>query len=201
VILITHAHRDHFDRTFLRHLADKQVPVVVATGMGEDLAALGFTQVVELEPWRSSTMGGVVIAAAPAVHRGPTNTYVIQAGRRSIYFAAETVFFSGLSRLADRFAPIDVVFLPADGLKLRWGPPLAMDPASAVEAISILRPRVVIPILDHDFSGSIAGLAVTTAGNVHHFKVLAAQRVPGVAVLGLKPGCRWSPTSGVACPK
>jgi L-ascorbate metabolism protein UlaG (beta-lactamase superfamily) len=139
----------HFsDRTFLRHLADKQVPVIVATGMGEDLAALGVTQVVELEPWRSISMSGVVIGVAPAVRRGPTNTYVIQGGGRSIYFDAETVFFSGLSRLAERFAQIDVVFLPAAGLKLRWGPPLAMDSASAVEAISVLRPRVVIPVLD-----------------------------------------------------
>jgi L-ascorbate metabolism protein UlaG (beta-lactamase superfamily) len=199
VILVTHAHRDHFDRTFLQQLADKQVPVVVAMGMGQDLAALGFTRVIELEPWRSITLDGVVITAAPAVHHGPTNTYVIQAGGRSIYFASETVLFHGLSRVAERFAPIDVAFLPADGLKLRWGTPLAMDPGSAAEAVLILRPRVVIPVLDHDFSRSIAGLVVTTTGSVDDFKALATRQIPDAEVFVLKPGCRWRPAKGVAC--
>jgi hypothetical protein len=60
---------------------------------------------------------------------------------------------------------------------------------------------VVIPVLDHDFSGSHRRAGRDDHGTVHHFKVLAAHQVPGVEVLGLKPGCRWSPTSDVACQK
>lgn len=199
-ILVTHAHRDHFDTRFLRAHVDKQVRIVVPRGMGEDLGRLGFRRVVELEPWKSLTLDGVVITAAPAAHRGPTNAYVIQAGGRTVYFAAETIFSAELSQVADRFAPIDLVFLPADGLKLRWGTPLAMDPRSAAEAVSVLHPRTVIPVLDHDFSRSVAGLAVTTTGNVDQFKVLVAQQLPGTDVFTLKPGCGWRQGQGVACP-
>lgn len=170
-------------------------------GLGEDLTTLGFARVIELAPWRSVSLGGVVTTAAPAVHRGSTNTYVIQAGGRSIYFASETVLFAGISWVAARFSPIDVAFLPADGLRLRWGTPLAMDPKAAVEAVSTLRPRVVIRVLDHDFARSLTGLVVTTTGNVDDFKTLVTRQVPEAEVFALKPGCRWSPAKGVACEK
>lgn len=44
-----------------------------------------------------------------------------------VLFVAETTFFPDLRRVAERFRRIDVAFLPADGLTLRWGRRLAMD--------------------------------------------------------------------------
>lgn len=80
--------------------------------------------------------------------------------------------------------------LPADGLRLRWDRRLAMDPEEAAEAVGILRPRVAIPVLDHDFSRSIAGLLVKTTGSVDEFQALARRRYPAVDTPVLKPGCR-----------
>lgn len=65
------------------------------------------------------------------------------------------------------------------GLKLRWGRRLAMDPNEAAEAVRVLRPRVVIPILDHDFTRLIAGLAVTTTGDVEAFDQLLRKDAAG----------------------
>jgi hypothetical protein len=69
-------------------------------------------------------MSGVVIGVAPAVRRGPTNTYVIQGGGRSIYFDAETVFWLR-AQSARRAIRADRRRFPAGG----W-PQAALGPAA-----------------------------------------------------------------------
>ena len=62
-------------------------------------------------------------------------------GRNRIYFAGDTDLFDGM---AD-FAPLDVALLPVWG----WGPSLGhghMDPARAARALTMLSPRLAIPI-------------------------------------------------------
>ena len=62
-------------------------------------------------------------------------------GSRRIYFAGDTDIFDGMADIG----PVDVALLPVAG----WGPRLGpghMGPAEAVEALSLLRPRLVVPI-------------------------------------------------------
>src|SRR5262249_46858054 len=97
--------------------------------------------------------------------------------------AGETIFFPELTRVAEGFPVIDVAFLPADGLQLRWRRTLAMDPEDAAQAVGLLRPKVVIPILDHDFSASLAGLVLRITGRVEDLKALVERRDPDVKVI------------------
>ena len=63
-------------------------------------------------------------------------------GSQTVYFAGDTGLFPGLEGLAD---PLDVALLPIWG----WGPTLGeghLDPERAAEAVSLLAPRIVIPI-------------------------------------------------------
>ena len=62
-------------------------------------------------------------------------------GRNRVYFAGDTDLFDAMADLA----PLDVALLPVWG----WGPSLGhghMDPARAASALSMLRPRLAIPI-------------------------------------------------------
>lgn len=101
MILITHSHRDHFDRTFLSALPDKGVAVVVPTALANSVRELGFSRVVVLDAWQAAELLSLRVTAVPAVHLGPTNAYLIQSAGAVVYFAAETVFFGGLADIAD----------------------------------------------------------------------------------------------------
>lgn len=196
LLLVTHAHIDHFDRKALKRFAEKRLPFVCVKGMGDRVRQLGFSQVVELEPWETFASGPLTITAIPAAHHGQANGYVIEGREKVLYFAGETRWFSALERLPERFPRIDIAFLQVDGLQLRWGQRLVMDPWEAAEVVKLLRPRVVIPLLDHDFSRSLAGLLLTTTGTAAAFKALVEQSSPDVEVVLLTPGSRWSPTEG-----
>ena len=65
----------------------------------------------------------------------------VLAGTLRVYFAGDTGLFAGMARLA----PLDLALLPVWG----WGPRLGpghLDPASAAEALTLLRPRIAVPI-------------------------------------------------------
>jgi L-ascorbate metabolism protein UlaG (beta-lactamase superfamily) len=64
-------------------------------------------------------------------------------GDHVVHFAGDTELFSAMSELSSD--DIDVSLLPVGG----WGPTLRgghMDPAKAVEALRLIRPRMAIPI-------------------------------------------------------
>jgi L-ascorbate metabolism protein UlaG (beta-lactamase superfamily) len=67
--------------------------------------------------------------------------YLIDDGDERVYFAGDTDVFDEMADLAG----IDLALLPVWG----WGPRLGpghMDPRRAAEALTVLRPRAVVPI-------------------------------------------------------
>ena len=93
----------------------------------------------ELEPGEQVELGGVTIAATPAVHEVRRRFRTVQAlgfvaGER-IYFAGDTDVFAGMARLG----PVDTALLPVWG----WGTSLGpghMDPSAAAEAAALIGP-------------------------------------------------------------
>src|SRR6185503_2691890 len=58
-----------------------------------------------------------------------------------VYFAGDTGLFAGMARLPT----LDLALLPVWG----WGPRLGpghLDPVGAAEALTLLRPRIAVPI-------------------------------------------------------
>ena len=151
VVLISHLHLDHYDPASLR-LLDAGVPIVGPPGSARSLGRRGFTDVHELRPGESLSLGGIEIAATEARHRGtrhplarrtPSNGYVISGGGRHLYFAGDTGLFAGM---ADLWDDLDVALLPIAGLG-PWMPEFKhLSPRHAVRAAQLLRPRLVIPI-------------------------------------------------------
>lgn len=201
LIVVTHGHRDHFDKRFLGDLPDKQVPVVTPPSIASSVRALGFAAVHAAVAWEATRIGPVTVTAIPVAHYGETYAYVIRWAETHVLFVAETTWFPGLERVGGRFPRIDVAFLPADGLSLRWGRRLAMDSQEAAAAVDTLRPRTVIPILDHDFTRSIATVVLKTTGTADAFKALVGRSRPAVRVALLRPGDRWSAERGVLPPQ
>ncbi|HEU5021699.1 MAG TPA: MBL fold metallo-hydrolase, partial [Bryobacteraceae bacterium] len=101
VILLSHAHMDHFDRPSLRALEHRGTTVVTAAGTSDLLRAKRYEKVHELKWNESAQVGSASIRAFEVrhwgarthtdVHRG-YNGYAIEAGRHRIIFGGDTAY-------------------------------------------------------------------------------------------------------------
>jgi L-ascorbate metabolism protein UlaG (beta-lactamase superfamily) len=148
-VLISHLHWDHFDIASMK-LLDRNVRVLMPLGAAGLLERYGFRNVQEMQPGDTAQVGALAVRATYAQHegrvlrRGPSSMclgYLVEASR-VVYFPGDTDLFQGMAELS---ADLDLVLLPVWG----WGPNLGpghMDPRRAAEALTLLRPRIAIPI-------------------------------------------------------
>lgn len=148
-VLLTHLHQDHFDIPSLRRL-NRHIPVISPQGTRPLLEGLGFVTVTEVATGDSVPVGPVRVRATPAQHDGrrrigrlaaPAYGYVV-AGSVEVYHAGDTAPFPEMGDISDA---LDLALIPVAG----WGPSLGpghMDPRQAAQALTLLRPRVAVPV-------------------------------------------------------
>jgi L-ascorbate metabolism protein UlaG (beta-lactamase superfamily) len=146
-VLISHLHFDHFHLPSLR-LLPSSTRLIVPRGAARLVAR--FHQVEELGIGETTTVGPLTIRATYALHAGrryplgPVTDCLgfVIGGHYSLYFAGDTDLFPEMAGLVDQ---LDVALLPIWG----WGPTLGpghLDPHRAAEALTLLQPRLAIPI-------------------------------------------------------
>jgi L-ascorbate metabolism protein UlaG (beta-lactamase superfamily) len=118
-------------------------------------------------------------------HRGPAATGFSITGTRRLYFAGDTDLFPGMRDLRG----LDVALLPISG----WGSHLGpghLDPTRAAEALTLMEPRVAIPIHWGTFRsmGLRRRLPRLLTEPADEFAREAAKRAPCVDVRILEPG-------------
>lgn len=186
-ILLTHKHDDHFDHQTLANLPDKSLRVVARRGLGEELRAMGYSDVVELEEWERSQIGSVIVTAVPARHEVPENGYVLRGNSVTLYLAGDTQFDQALfEQIRSRFGPLDAAMLPIGGIRI-MGRRLDMDPEEAATAVKILRAGHAIPY-HYELSGPFPFF--TSAGTPAVAFLKAAGEM-GKTVVVLAPGESW----------
>jgi len=146
VVLLSHNHYDHCDLPTLRRLASRFDPVVITPlGNARLVQSAGIRRVEELDWWQHATISPMPIAATPAQHfsartpidrnRALWSGFVIEAGRRRIYFAGDTGYASFFEEVPRRMGALDLSLLPIGAYAPRWFmQPIHMDPAEAVRA-------------------------------------------------------------------
>lgn len=149
VVVVSHAHPDHFDPRSLARLEGEPL-VVVPRGLGRTVRGRG-GRTVELVTGEATELpSGWTVEAVPARHwrwvgapRAATIGYLLgRPGRRAIWFAGDTARFGGLAALAGR---VDVALLPV----ATWGPHLGpghLSPRSAAQTAHDVGARVAIPV-------------------------------------------------------
>jgi L-ascorbate metabolism protein UlaG (beta-lactamase superfamily) len=147
VVVISHGHRDHFDRQSIEALPG-QPAVIVPRGLGSSLRGRVGGPVIELEARGSVNVGGVTIEAVRARHwispgaaRAKPVGYVLDGGAR-VYFAGDTGRYRGMAAAVGR---VDLALLPI----WTWGPHLGpghLGPRSAAEVSRDISPAAVVPI-------------------------------------------------------
>jgi L-ascorbate metabolism protein UlaG (beta-lactamase superfamily) len=191
-VLISHAHLDHLDPPSLRMLGDCRA--IAPPGCGRLLRRAGLRDVTEAVPGERLRVGTIEVSAVLAVHNGrrhpfsrarDTVAYVVS-GPERVFFAGDTDVFDGMAELA---GGLDVALLPIWG----WGPRVGrghMDPKRAARAVTLLDPRVAIPI----HWGTLASPRAPWRGDPDRparvFVEQVAAQAPGVDVRVLPPSGR-----------
>jgi len=147
-VLISHGHYDHLDVPSLR-LLGRDIRVVAPSGLRPLLRAY-FSDVVGVREGDEVTIGTVTVRATHAVHEGARPPFkrsealgYAMLGSASVYFAGDTDLFEEMSGLVPE---LDVALVPIWGWGEQLGRGKHLDPTRAAEAVSRLRPKVVVPI-------------------------------------------------------
>jgi len=119
LVLLTHAHFDHFHKPTLRRLHSPKV-AVVPWGVGDLAQGLGFQKIVELKWWETYSHAGYHITLTPSKHWGARvlrdvdrgyGGYIIEHQGRRLYHAGDSAYFSGFKEIGRRCPP-EIAMLP-----------------------------------------------------------------------------------------
>ncbi|MGA7907650.1 MAG: MBL fold metallo-hydrolase [Candidatus Sulfotelmatobacter sp.] len=161
VVLVTHAHFDHLHRPSLRAIVQDTLrkrgtaPVIIVPSHVSDLVSdLGFSEIIELDWWKSSRYGNLAITHVPSRHWGARilkdshrgyGGFVLRAGKHSVYHAGDTAYFAGFSEIGRRLSP-ELALLPIGA----YNPPqfrnVHASPEDATRAFLDLNARWMVPM-------------------------------------------------------
>jgi len=145
-VLISHNHYDHLDLSTLQMLRDKYDPVfIVPLGVDLLLHNNDIPNTRALDWFDQIGLSQVIIHAVPAKHfsgrgLGDTNQtlwagYMIEGGKKRIYFAGDTGYGEFYKLIKDHFDTIDLALMPIGAYKPIWFmQPIHMSPEEAVQA-------------------------------------------------------------------
>jgi L-ascorbate metabolism protein UlaG (beta-lactamase superfamily) len=120
LVLLSHAHMDHFDLPTLRRLEDPRTTVITARRTSDLLRAPRYRRVHELGWGERTRAGAAEVRAIEVKHWGARmrtdvyrgyNGYVIDAGRYRILFGGDTAVTSSF-RAVRSSRPVDLAIMP-----------------------------------------------------------------------------------------
>ena len=153
LVLLTHAHFDHFHKPTLRRLPSPKIGVM-PWGVGELAHDLGFGRVVELETWDTFAHKEWRVTLTPCKHWGARTLrdhhrgyggFVIEHHGRSIYHAGDSAYFEGFKEIGKRFAP-EIALLPIGAYYPDSFRNVHMSPDEALMVFRDIRARWFVPM-------------------------------------------------------
>ena len=124
VIVLSHAHFDHFDGASLRQFS-RDTPIVTARATGDLLRCRRFKHIHELDWGQSVTLlvrgRELTVTAIEVAHWGARmirdehrgyNGYLLSRDGATVCFAGDTAYTSAFARLNDPQRPIDLMLMP-----------------------------------------------------------------------------------------
>jgi L-ascorbate metabolism protein UlaG (beta-lactamase superfamily) len=150
LILLSHAHMDHFDRPSLRELESLGTTVITAAGTSDLLRVKRYRAVHELRWDESRQVGPAKVRAIEVrhwgartrtdVHRG-YNGYLIEAGRYRIVFGGDTAYTDVFRKIRSS-KPVDLAIMPIGAydpwIRAHCNPEQALEMANHAGAEFIL---------------------------------------------------------------
>jgi N-acyl-phosphatidylethanolamine-hydrolysing phospholipase D len=132
VILLSHNHYDHLDRSAVRRIARAHPSAtwVVPLRLGAHVRRWGVQKMVELDWWQEASIGSLRVTATPARHMsarrlGDRNHtlwcgFALEAAGRRVFFAGDTAYHPEFGEVGARCGPFDFVMIPIGAYEPRW---------------------------------------------------------------------------------
>ena len=153
LVLLTHAHFDHFHKPTLRRLPAPKIGVM-PWGVGDLARNLGFARIIELRWWESFTHDDWKVTLVPTKHWGARmihdehrgwGGFILEHQGRTIFHGGDSAYFDGFKEIGERFAP-EIALLPIGAYfpdSFRHG---HMGPDEAVKVFHDLRSQWLVPM-------------------------------------------------------
>lgn len=153
LVLLTHAHFDHFHRPTLRKLPHPKVGVM-PWGVGDLAHNLGFSRVIELEWWESFAHKDWKVTLTPSNHWGARTIhdthrgyggFILEHQGRKIYHAGDSAYFNGFAQIGKRLKP-EIALLPIGAYHPETFRHVHMGPDEAIKAFKDLQAKYLVPM-------------------------------------------------------
>ena len=188
LVLLTHAHYDHFHKPTLRKLPHPKIGVM-PWGVGNLARGLGFDRIIELEWWESFAKKDWRVTFTPSKHWGARTLrdshrgyggFVLEHQGRKIYHCGDSAYFDGFKLIGKKLAP-EIALLPIGAYHPDNFREVHMGPDEAVKAFKDLRARWLVPMHYGTFKLSFEDMdepprwlkeLVHNEGLAHHLKIM-----------------------------
>lgn len=153
LVLLTHAHFDHFHKSTLRRLPAPKIGVM-PWGVGDLARGLGFHRVIELKWWESFGHGDWKVTLTPSKHWGARTLrdkhrgyggFLIEHQGRRLYHAGDSAYFEGFKEIGERCPP-EIALLPIGAYFPDSFRHVHMGPDDAVKVFKDLRAQWLVPM-------------------------------------------------------
>jgi L-ascorbate metabolism protein UlaG (beta-lactamase superfamily) len=187
IILLSHAHMDHFDLPTLRSLESKSARVVTASKTSDLLRTRNYSGVDELAWGESIRIGEIAIRAVEVNHWGARmhsdtwrgfNGYLIETPRHRVLFAGDTAMTTSFRSLRETRG-IDLAIMPIGAynpwIRAHCNPEQALTMANEAGAEFILPVHHrTFQLSNEPYNEPIERLVDALAGDTHR---LAAEQI------------------------
>jgi L-ascorbate metabolism protein UlaG (beta-lactamase superfamily) len=153
LVLLTHAHFDHFHKPTLRRLPDVKI-ALMPWGMADLARNLGFGRIVELEWWEGFSHRNWKVTLTPSKHWGARvlrdiergyGGFVLEHQGRRIYHAGDSAYFDGFKDIGKAFKP-EIALLPIGAYHPETFRHMHMGPDEAMKVFKDLKARWFVPM-------------------------------------------------------
>ena len=153
LVLLTHAHFDHFHKPTLRRLPHPRI-AVMPWGMSDLAYGLGFERIIELEWWESFSRGKWKVTLTPGKHWGARvlrddhrgyGGFVLEHQGRRIYHAGDSAYYDGFKEIGARLKP-EIALLPIGAYFPDSFRRVHMGPDEAIKVFHELRAQWLVPM-------------------------------------------------------
>jgi len=153
LVLLTHAHFDHFHKPSLRRLPHPKI-ALMPWGVGDLAYDLGFGRIVELDWWESFSQRDWKVTLTPGKHWGARTLrdhhrgyggFVLEHQGRRVYHAGDSAYFDGFKEIGRICAP-EIALLPIGAYHPETFRRVHMGPDEALRAFKDLRAQWFVPM-------------------------------------------------------
>ncbi len=178
LILISHDHHDHLGEDVPALVQNSEVVIAAQPELLARLKGIGIAEknCLGMNIGGTVEVAGIKVTMVQAFHSSDAGTpcgfIITMEDSKKLYHAGDTGVFMDMKILGEIY-PLDLALLPI-------GSVFVMDPVQATYALSLLKPKVAVPMHYKTFP-----VLVQDADN---FVRLAREKTPGVEVRVLEPG-------------